>query len=106
MQGERVDRHCDVQRLDLPARIALFLEILAAVAHAHANLIIHRDIKAGNVPVSQNGAAKLLDFGIAKLLEDDALSGDLAAFTRDARAVRRGDRRRSVGRGQRRVRSR
>src|SRR5262249_6149067 len=67
--GDPVDHYCDQHKLGVEQRVKLFLDILAAVAHAHANLIIHRDIKPHNVLVSKQGQVKLLDFGIAKLLE-------------------------------------
>jgi eukaryotic-like serine/threonine-protein kinase len=69
--GTHIDRFCDEQRLDLPARLGLFRDVLDAVAHAHTNLIVHRDLKPSNVLVSTEGRVKLLDFGIAKLLEGD-----------------------------------
>jgi eukaryotic-like serine/threonine-protein kinase len=84
VDGERIDRHCDERRLGVEARIALFLDVLAAVAHAHANLIVHRDIKPSNVLVDKTGRVKLLDFGIAKLLEGGGEgAGDVTALTRD-----------------------
>ncbi len=71
VEGEHIDRYCDQHTLDLRARIRLFLDVLAAVAHAHSNLIVHLDIKPPNVLVRNDGEVKLLDFGISKLLEDD-----------------------------------
>ena len=75
VDGQPIDRYCDEKRLGIEARITLFLDVLEAVAHAHANLIVHRDIKPANVLVSAKGDVKLLDFGIAKLLDDDARWG-------------------------------
>jgi eukaryotic-like serine/threonine-protein kinase len=71
VDGQPIDRYCDEKPIAIEARIALFLDVLDAVAHAHASLIVHRDIKPANVLVSVNGEVKLLDFGIAKLLDDD-----------------------------------
>jgi serine/threonine protein kinase len=71
VEGERIDRFADSRRLDVRARLNLFLQVAEAVAHAHANLIVHRDLKPANVLVDSNGQVKLLDFGIAKLLEAD-----------------------------------
>lgn len=71
VDGQQIDRYCNERSLDVEARIRLFLDVLDAVSHAHANLIVHRDIKPSNVMVSKEGRVKLLDFGIARLLEDE-----------------------------------
>ena len=68
--GQPIDRHCEQQGLDLRARLRLFLDVLGAVAHAHNRLILHRDLKPSNILVTPAGEVKLLDFGIAKLLDD------------------------------------
>jgi len=82
VEGERIDRHCDAARMDVAARVALFRVVLEAVAHAHRHLVIHRDIKPGNILVDREGHVKLLDFGIAKLLQDEG-GADVDELTRD-----------------------
>src|SRR5262249_11318018 len=76
VEGEAIDAYCRAQRLDIEARLRLFLQVADAVAHAHARLIVHRDLKPNNILVSAQGDVKLLDFGVAKLLADDAAPAD------------------------------
>jgi serine/threonine-protein kinase len=72
VEGEPIDAYCRQRELSLDARIELFRNVLAAVSHAHSHLVVHRDIKPANILVTGQGAVKLLDFGIAKLLSADS----------------------------------
>ncbi|HTR02611.1 MAG TPA: serine/threonine-protein kinase [Thermoanaerobaculia bacterium] len=83
VDGEPIDRYCDAHGLGIAPRLELFLDVCAAVAQAHANLIVHRDIKPSNVLVARDGRVKLLDFGIAKLLEEDGGEAEATALTRE-----------------------
>ncbi len=70
--GTPIDEYCDAHQLDLRARLRLFLTACSAVQYAHQNFVVHRDIKPGNILVTEDGSLRLLDFGIAKLLDPDA----------------------------------
>ncbi len=72
VEGERIDQHCDAHRLTVEQRLDMFAQVVDAVAHAHSHLAIHRDIKPTNILVDRDARVKLLDFGIAKLIEDEA----------------------------------
>jgi serine/threonine-protein kinase len=82
VEGEPIDQYCDQRLLEVDARVRLFLDVLAALAQAHASLIVHRDLKPSNVLVRTDGQVKLLDFGIAKLLEEESRAATL--LTREA----------------------
>ena len=83
VEGDPIDRFCDDHHLNVEERLRLFLDVLEAVAHAHANLLVHRDIKPSNVLVDHSGQVKLVDFGIAKLLEGEGEEGAETALTRE-----------------------
>jgi eukaryotic-like serine/threonine-protein kinase len=79
VEGERLDTYAQRLVLGVRYRVRLFLQVTAAVAHAHARLVVHRDLKPGNIMVSRDGQVRLLDFGIARLLAADASAAELTA---------------------------
>ena len=81
VDGVRIDHYCDERRLAPAERLALFQQVLAAVAHAHASLIVHRDLKPSNILVTGDGTVKLLDFGIAKLLDGEGGAAERTELT-------------------------
>jgi serine/threonine protein kinase/TolA-binding protein len=82
VEGQPLDQYCDERKLDLRKRLKLFIDICGAVQYAHQNLIIHRDLKPANILVTADGTVKLLDFGIAKLLNHGNGSNTVSELTR------------------------
>jgi serine/threonine protein kinase len=74
VEGEHLTAWCQARGASLEQRLDLFLQVCDAVAYAHTRLVVHRDIKPANILVTADGQAKLLDFGIAKLLDDAAIA--------------------------------
>jgi len=77
--GQAIDHYCDVHRLSITERLQLFCVACSAVSYAHQNLVVHRDIKPSNILITSEGIPKLLDFGIAKIL--DSSGADQTART-------------------------
>lgn len=86
VDGLPITTYCDRHRMDVPARLRLFQDVCAAAHHAHRNLVVHRDLKPGNILVTESGHVKLLDFGIAKL-QNPGLSGVPFPVTRSSLRV-------------------
>lgn len=82
VQGKPLDAYCEQSAQNVRERIELLLQVLAAVSHAHGKLILHRDLKPSNILVNDEGQVKLLDFGIAKLLEDEGGAAGMTDITR------------------------
>ena len=85
VEGIPIDTYCEQNELSIDARLALFRKVCEALAYAHQNLVVHRDIKPPNILVTASGEPKLLDFGIAKLLNPSLAASELeptAAFQR------------------------
>jgi len=87
VDGLTITEYCDRQRLGIRERLEIFLKVCAAVQHAHRNLIVHRDIKPNNILVGNDGEPKLLDFGIAKLLDAKSLKQTQVMTKENARLM-------------------
>jgi eukaryotic-like serine/threonine-protein kinase len=87
VDGVPIDKFCDERKLTIEQRLQLFLTVCSAVHKAHQNLIVHRDLKPSNILVTNDGTVKLLDFGIAKLLDDRQVTHTMAVTHADVRML-------------------
>ena len=87
VSGLPIDKYCDQQRLGVRQRMRLFQKVCEAVDYAHRQLVVHRDLKPNNILVDENGDPRLLDFGIAKLLDADSYKDTIAVTQQGVRAM-------------------
>ncbi|HVF17462.1 MAG TPA: serine/threonine-protein kinase, partial [Steroidobacteraceae bacterium] len=87
IDGKPIDKYCDDERLSIRDRLKLFRQVCSAVHYAHQNLIVHRDLKPSNILVTSDGTPKLLDFGIAKLLDTRQFANTMAVTHLDSRLL-------------------
>ena len=87
VEGLSLNEYCDANRLTISERLKLFRQVCSAVQYVHQNLVVHRDLKPGNILVTADGTPKLLDFGIAKLLKPEYFAGAQDATRVDLRLM-------------------
>lgn len=87
VEGTPIDQYCETRQSTISERLTLFRNVCAAVQYAHSNLVVHRDIKAGNILVGKDGSPKLLDFGVAKLMDSEFSPSPSAETRPELRAM-------------------